>query len=94
MLQQDQPDDYVIATGQTRSVREFCEAVFGYLGLDWRKYVTVDPRYFRPTEVDLLCGDATKAREKLGWRPRTTFDELVRIMTDADMALLKQTHHL
>jgi GDPmannose 4,6-dehydratase len=94
MLQQSAPDDYVIATGETRSVREFCQAVFGYLGLDWQKHVVVDKHYFRPTEVDLLCGDATKAREKLGWTPRTSFNDLVRIMVDSDMALLKHTHHL
>ena len=67
MLQQDQPDDYVIATGETHSVREFLDEVFGYLNLDWKKYVEVDPRYFRPAEVDLLLGDAAKARKVLGW---------------------------
>ncbi|UCG16817.1 MAG: GDP-mannose 4,6-dehydratase [Phycisphaerales bacterium] len=88
MLQQDEPDDYVIATGQTHSVREFLEAAFEYAGLDWREHVKNDPRYCRPTEVDLLVGDATKARERLGWAPRTGFHELVRLMVDADMAAL------
>ena len=85
MLQQDQPDDYVIATGQTRSVREFCERAFGRVGLDYRDFVEKDPRYFRPAEVDLLLGDATKAREKLGWQPRVTFEALVDMMVDADL---------
>jgi GDPmannose 4,6-dehydratase len=90
MLQQDQPDDYVIATGETRSVREFCEAAFDYAGLDYRKYVVVDELYFRPAEVDLLVGDASKARKILGWQPRTSFDELVKMMVDADIELLKK----
>jgi GDPmannose 4,6-dehydratase len=90
MLQQDQPDDYVIATGETRSVREFCEAAFDYAGLDYRKYVVVDELYFRPAEVDLLVGDASKARKILGWQPRTSFDELVKMMVDADIELLKR----
>lgn len=86
MLQQDEPDDYVIATGQTHSVGEFLEAAFEYAGLDWRRHVKKDARYCRPTEVDLLIGDATKARERLGWAPKTGFHDLVRIMVDADMA--------
>src|SRR5258708_7340337 len=82
MLQQDEPDDYVIATGQTRSVREFLELTFEHLDLRSGDHVVVDPRYFRPSEVDLLLGDASKARERLGWRPETSFDELVKLMVD------------
>ncbi len=85
MLQQENPDDYVIATNQTHSVREFLEESFAYAGLDWRDFVVVDPKYFRPAEVDLLLGDASKARQVLGWQPRVTFKELVRVMVDADM---------
>jgi GDPmannose 4,6-dehydratase len=84
MLQQDEPDDYVLATGETHSVQEFLEAAFTYAGLDWRDYVKIDPRYFRPAEVDLLIGDYSKAKEKLGWEPTVRFDELVRMMVDAD----------
>jgi GDPmannose 4,6-dehydratase len=84
MLQQDEPDDYVLATGETHSVQEFLEAAFTYAGLDWREYVKIDPRYFRPAEVDLLIGDFSKAKEKLGWEPTVRFDELVRMMVDAD----------
>ena len=94
MLQQKRPDDYVIATGQTRSVRDFCQAAFAYLGLDYRKYVVVDKLYWRPTEVDILQGDASKARRKLGWKPTVTFDELVRLMVDADMELVRQRNRL
>jgi len=90
MLQQDQPDDYVIATGETHSVREFLAEAFGYLDLDWRRYVEVDPRYFRPAEVDLLIGDPTKARRKLGWVPKVGFKELVRMMVEDD---LKRIQH-
>ena len=90
MLQQDAPDDYVIATGETHSVREFLDEVFGHVGLDWHQYVEIDPRYFRPTEVDLLLGDATKARTKLAWRPRVTFKELAKMMTDHDWVLAKE----
>jgi GDPmannose 4,6-dehydratase len=89
MLQQDEPDDYVIATGEAHSVREFLEAAFSYVGLDWRKYVEIDPRYYRPTEVDLLVGDATKARQRLGWTPRTKFHDLVKLMVDADIQRLR-----
>ena len=89
MLQQDEPDDYVVATGETHSVREFCELAFERVGLDWEKYVVVDERFFRPAEVDLLVGDASKARQVLGWEPRTTFEELVNLMVDADVALLE-----
>ncbi|MDW8307936.1 MAG: GDP-mannose 4,6-dehydratase [Verrucomicrobiales bacterium] len=88
MLQQEQPDDYVIATGETHSVREFCEEAFALVGLDWRDYVEFDPRYLRPAEVDALCGDASKAKKILGWQPRVRFKELVRIMVEADMAAL------
>jgi GDPmannose 4,6-dehydratase len=85
MLQQETPDDYVIATGETHSVREFLEEAFSYAGLDWRKHVVTDPKYLRPAEVDVLLGDPAKARAALGWRPRVTFKELVRLMVDADM---------
>jgi GDPmannose 4,6-dehydratase len=85
MLQQDTPDDYVVATGETHTVQEFVELAFGQVGLDWAKYVRIDPAYFRPTEVDLLLGDASKARERLGWEATTTFAELVRIMVEADV---------
>jgi GDPmannose 4,6-dehydratase len=84
MLQQDEPDDYVLATGETHSVQEFLEAAFTYAGLDWHDYVKIDPRYFRPAEVDLLIGDYSKAKEKLAWEPTVRFDELVRMMVDAD----------
>jgi GDPmannose 4,6-dehydratase len=90
MLQQDTPDDYVLATGETYAVSELLEEAFGCLGLEWRKYVEVDPRYFRPAEVDLLLGDASKAREKLGWKPKVGFKELVRMMVDADLELARQ----
>jgi GDPmannose 4,6-dehydratase len=90
MLQQDKPDDYVIATGETHSVREFLDEVFGHLQLDWKKYVEVDPRYFRPTEVDLLLGDPGKARRVLKWEPKVTFKALARMMTDADWKLARR----
>ncbi|MFL6254384.1 MAG: GDP-mannose 4,6-dehydratase [Pyrinomonadaceae bacterium] len=90
MMQADEPDDYVIATGQTHSVREFLEEAFGYLGLDWEKHVEIDPRYFRPAEVDLLLGDPTKARTILGWEPKVGFKELVKIMVDSDMRLAER----
>jgi GDPmannose 4,6-dehydratase len=86
MLQQPEPDDYVVATGETYSVRDFLEEAFSCVGLDWRDYVKTDPKYLRPAEVDLLLGDATKARQALGWQPRVHFKELVRLMVDADMA--------
>ena len=89
MLQQDDPDDYVIATGETHSVREFLEEAFGHVGLRWEDYVKQDPRYMRPAEVDMLLGDGTKAREKLGWTPQTTFRDLVRLMVDADAQALE-----
>jgi GDPmannose 4,6-dehydratase len=90
MLQQDEPDDYVIATGETHTVREFLAEAFSYLGLDWRAFVEIDPKYYRPTEVDLLIGDPSKAKEQLGWRAKTGFKELVRLMVDADLTALKQ----
>jgi GDPmannose 4,6-dehydratase len=85
MLQQDQPEDFVIATGESHSVREFLEEAFSYLDLDWREFVKIDPRYFRPTEAEFLLGDASKARQRLDWQPRVTFPELVRIMVEADL---------
>ena len=85
MLQQSKADDYVVATGETHTVREFVERAFDHVGLDWNKYVKVDPRYFRPAEVDLLIGDYSKAKKALGWKPKVTFDELVSIMVDADV---------
>lgn len=88
MLQQDTPDDYVVATGEMHSVREFVELAFSLVGLDWQDFVEIDPRYFRPTEVAELCGDASKARRVLGWEPTTPFPELVRIMLRADLAEL------
>ncbi len=90
MLQQDEPDDYVVATDETHSVREFCEKAFARLGLDHREHVEIDPRYFRPAEVDLLLGTAAKARAKLGWKPRVSFDELVAMMVDADYELARR----
>jgi len=90
MLQQPEPDDYVVATGESHSVREFLEEAFGLLGLDWRDYVEIDPRYFRPTEVDYLLGDPTKAKEKLGWEPRVSFKELVKMMVEHDLELARQ----
>ncbi len=90
MLQQDKPDDYVVATGETHSIKEFLDEAFGYVDLDWRKYVEIDPRYFRPAEVDLLIGDPSKAKKKLGWEPKVTFKELAHIMVDADIADLQK----
>lgn len=90
MLQQDKPDDYVVATGETRSVREFAEEVFSYLDLDWQKHIEIDPRYFRPSEVDYLQGDPAKAKKVLGWRPKIGFRELARMMTDADLKIAER----
>lgn len=87
MLQQDKPDDYVIATGETYSVRQFLDEVFGYMDLDWQKYVEIDPRYYRPTEVDLLLGNAEKARKQLGWQPKVSFKALARMMIESDLRL-------
>ena len=88
MLQQDEPDDYVVSTGETHSVREFLEEAFTYVNLKWDDYVEIDPRYFRPAEVDLLLGDSTKAKQKLGWEPKVTFKGLVELMVDADLSTL------
>jgi GDPmannose 4,6-dehydratase len=89
MLQQEQPDDYVVATGETHSIREFLELAFDHLKLDWRKYVEIDARYFRPAEVDVLIGDASKAKRQLGWEPKTKFADLVKLMVEADVKLLQ-----
>src|SRR3954470_6511416 len=89
MLQQNQPGDFVVATGQTQSVRRFCELAFGHVGLDYRDYVVLDERFMRPAEVDLLVGDSSSARDMLGWQPETSFEDLVRMMVEADLALLK-----
>ncbi|MGI8967460.1 MAG: GDP-mannose 4,6-dehydratase [Limisphaerales bacterium] len=89
MLQQDKPDDYVIATNETHSIREFLDVAFGHVGLDWKKYVEIDPRYYRPAEVELLIGDYSKAKKQLGWEPATKFEGLVKLMVDADIQLLK-----
>ena len=87
MLQQPQPDDYVVATGETHSVREFCELAFGHVGLDWQEHIVTDERFMRPAEVDLLIGDASKAQRVLGWTPTTTFRDLVATMVDSDLAI-------
>ena len=92
MLQQEQSDDYVIATGETHSVQEFLDEAFRYAGMDWQDYVAFDPRYVRPAEVDLLVGDASKAKRMLGWEPRTQFRELVQLMVDADIEAVTQAH--
>lgn len=94
MLQQDQPDDYVVATGQTWTIKDFLTRAFSRVGLDWQEFVEFDERYLRPSEVDLLIGDASKAREKLGWTPKTSFDELVRIMVDADLEAEGQSQRI
>ena len=89
MLQRDEPEDFVIATGEAHTVREFVEAAFDHVGLDWERYVAIDPRYFRPAEVDELLGDPSRALEKLGWKARTTFSDLVALMVDSDVRLLE-----
>ncbi len=89
MLQQDTPEDFVICTGETHSVREFCEVAFGHVGLDWEQHVVIDEAFFRPAEVDLLVGDAAKAERVLGWKPETTFEDLVTMMVDADIDLIQ-----
>ena len=94
MLQQEEPDDYVIATGETHSVRELLEETFSYAGLDWRKHLAIDERYYRPAEVDLLIGDPDKAKRKLGWEARTKFKDLVRLMVDADMETARKEVHM
>jgi GDPmannose 4,6-dehydratase len=93
MLQADEPDDYILATGETHSVQELLDEAFGYVELDWHDYVEIDQRYFRPAEVDLLLGDASKAREKLGWEPRVRFPELVRMMVDHDRERRQTEEH-
>lgn len=90
MLQQEQPDDYVIATGETHSIRDLLDEAFGYAGLDWKEHVDIDPRYYRPAEVDLLIGDASKAKRKLGWEPKIRFKELVQLMMDADTVIAEK----
>ena len=90
MLQQDRPEDYVIATGETHSIREMCEVAFGQVGLDYREFVAEDPRFYRPAEVDLLIGDSSKAGRELGWEPRVTFSELMHMMVEADLDLLQR----
>ena len=94
MLQQEQPNDYVIATGKSHSVREFFEEAFSYAGLDWRKHLEIDDRYYRPSEVDLLIGDPSKAKRKLRWAAKTKFKELVRLMVDADLELGAKEAHM
>jgi GDPmannose 4,6-dehydratase len=94
MLQQDEPDDYVVASGTTHSIRELCEVAFGYVGLDRHDYVVQDPKFYRPAEVDLLVGDASKARKALGWEPLVSFEDLVKMMVDADLALLRRENGL
>jgi GDPmannose 4,6-dehydratase len=89
MLQQDQPDDYVIATNENHSIREFLDLAFGYVGLEWKQHVEIDPRYYRPAEVDYLIGDSSKAKKKLGWEAKTKFADLVKLMVEADIKLLK-----
>ena len=89
MLQQDDPDDFVIATGETHSISDFLEAAFGHVNLEWQKYVKKDPRFMRPAEVDQLIGDYSKAKRALGWEPKVGFHELVTMMVDADLARLK-----
>jgi GDPmannose 4,6-dehydratase len=93
MLQADEPDDFVLATGETHSVREFLDEAFGYADLDWNDYVSIDERYFRPAEVDLLIGDYSKAKAKLGWEPTVRFKELVRMMVDADRERARLEEH-
>jgi GDPmannose 4,6-dehydratase len=91
MLQRDEPDDFVVATGETHSVRELCEEAFAHVGLDWAEHVIVDERFLRPAEVDLLVGDASRARSELGWEPTVSFSELVAMMVDADLELVRAT---
>jgi GDPmannose 4,6-dehydratase len=93
MMQEDQPDDFVIATGETHSIREFLDEAFGHVDLDWCDFVETDPRYFRPAEVDLLLGDASKAKRVLGWSPRITFRELARLMVEHDLDLAEREKH-
>ena len=92
MLQQDEPDDYVIATGETHSVRELCEVAFNYVGLSYQDFVVTDPRFYRPAEVDMLIGDASKGRTKLGWEPTVSFEVLIQMMVEADLEALRTEH--
>lgn len=94
MLQQDEPDDYVIATGETHAVHEFLGEAFSHVGLDWHELVEIDPKYYRPAEVECLLGDASKAKQKLGWQAKTKFKQLARLMVDADLAIAKREAHL
>ena len=89
MLQQAEPNDFVLATGETHSIRELLELAFGSVGLDWKEHVEIDPKFLRPAEVDVLCGDATKAREKLGWKPEVGFEELIKMMVEADLGMVR-----
>jgi GDPmannose 4,6-dehydratase len=93
ILQQPTPDDYVLATGKTHSIRELLEVAFGSVGLDWEEYVEIDPKLMRPAEVDFLCGDATKAREKLGWEPIVGFEELIKMMVEADLEAVQKAEN-
>ena len=90
MLQQDEPDDYVLATGETHTVQELIEVAFEEIGLNWKDYVKINPKYFRPNEVNCLCGDYSKAKEKLGWQPKTKFRELIKLMVKEDGKLFKR----
>ncbi|MCK5685038.1 GDP-mannose 4,6-dehydratase [bacterium] len=92
MLQQETPDDYLIATGKNHSVKEFCEKAFSYVGLDWKKYVVINPKFNRPAEVETLCGDASKAKEKLGWKYTASLDSLIKEMVDCDLKLFRNKH--
>ena len=89
MLQQDKPDDFVIATGQKHTVREFARLAFQRVNLDWEKHVVVDPQFYRPADVNTLCGDPAKARQHLGWQPKVSFEQLVHLMVDEDMARVR-----
>jgi GDPmannose 4,6-dehydratase len=92
MLQQDEPDDYVVATGEAHSVQHLVEIAFAHVGLDWKKHVVVDPKFLRPAEVDHLIGNPAKAKAKLGWQPHVSFEQLVQMMVDADVARLEAGH--
>jgi len=94
MLQQEKAEDFVIATGETYSVRQFLDEVFKHLDLDWHDYVETDPRYLRPTEVDLLLGDPTKAKQKLGWKPKVTMQQLAKMMIESDLELARKEAYL
>ncbi len=94
MLQQDQPVDYVVGTGETHSVRKLVQLAFDYLGLDWEQHVVVDPQFYRPAEVDMLVSDPSRARDELGWKPEVTFEELIQMMVEADLAHLRMAHSL